>query len=580
MKKTFLFVLLLGLSMAATIQNSYAQGHKDPKYLQVVSTEKPLVIDGKLNETDWQRRFDYLIFGKKTKPGDVEYTVTNGIIVDTGYVDTTICQVKFMHRGLDLYISLNSNDNSICRRSTGWEGDGMFMKMKDAKGNPQEFKLYYNLAGTNAPLHVETPGSYKNSAEGAGIARGIVNVINPPDTGYTAEMVIHLDSLGYTDPYSDIPVLINIFDPNGFTDTTMTGSYFKSWWGSEWGTTDDSGWRILRLADPPLKNAIKVDTAINLDGKLDETFWSKAESIVIGEGSNTSTGGYYMQWTDTNNTYRPKTMSRVKFAHKGTDLYVGVESDDKSVTRWSSGWEADGMFLWMTNKGEIPATSQRIEIKNMYFKDSIGAHTEFQMTNVPNGGAEGTSYEPVGTITDSEIGGPDKGYTLETVIHTDMFGYSEGDTVKVSICMWDIQYGDKNALSQDTSDYAPHWWGTQWADPNFEKYFMYRGIVLSGNTSGVNDGNLIAPKVYSLDQNYPNPFNPSTTIRYSLPENAMVSLKVYDVIGREVARLVNSEMKAGLHEVHFDASRLSSGLYFYQLSTDKFVQTKKMMLIK
>jgi hypothetical protein len=207
-------------------------------------------------------------------------------------------------------------------------------------------------------------------------------------------------------------------------------------------------------------------------------------------------------------------------------------------------------------------------------------YTEFQMTNVPNGGAEGTSYEPVGTITDSEIGGPDKGYTLETVIHTDMFGYSEGDTVKVSICMWDIQYGDKNALSQDTSDYAPHWWGTQWADPNFEKYFMYRGIVLSGNTSGVNDGNLIAPKVYSLDQNYPNPFNPSTTIRYSLPENAMVSLKVYDVIGREVARLVNSEMKAGLHEVHFDASRLSSGLYFYQLSTDKFVQTKKMMLIK
>lgn len=585
MKKTFLSLVLLAVCLLAAYQNSYAQkGHKDPQYLQVVTAEKPLIIDGKLDETDWQRRFDYLVFGRNAKPGDVEYTVTGSAIVDTGYIDTTFCQVKFLHRGLDLYISLKSNDNSISRRTTGWEGDGLFMKIKDTKGASQEYKLYYNLPGKKDSIHVETPASYPNSAQGAGIAKGIVNQISPPDSGYTAEMVIHLDSLGYKDPYGDILVLVNIFDPNGFTDSVTTGTYFKSWWGSEWGVgmggNDPKEWRILRLSDPPLKDAVKTETAITLDGKLDEAFWAMADSVVIAEGSNSSTGGFYMQWSDTNNVYRPKTTSVVKFAHNGTDLYVGVTSDDKSVTRWSPGWEADGMFLWMTNKGEIPAPAGRMEIKNMYFKDSIGAHTEFQTsTTVPNGGAEGVSFEPVGTITDSETGGPDKGYSLETVIHTDMFGYAEGDTVMLSICMWDMQYSDKVAYSKDTSDYAPHWWGTQWVDNTFEKFYMYRSVVLKGQTAGVQN-NSIGPKVYALLQNYPNPFNPSTTIRYSIPVDATVTLKVFDVIGREVALLVDSEVKAGVHTVQFDASRLSSGLYFYQINVNGFVQAKKMMLIR
>lgn len=288
-----------------------------------------------------------------------------------------------------------------------------------------------------------------------------------------------------------------------------------------------------------------------------------------------------MQWGDTNNTYRPKTMSTVKFAHKGTDLYVGVQSDDKSVTRWSPGWEADGMFLWMTNKGQIPIPAQRMEIKNMYFKDSVGAHTDFQLSaTVPNGGAEGASFEPVGTITDSETGGPDKGYSLETVIHTDLFGYKDGDTVMISICMWDIQYGDSKAWSKDTSDYAPHWWGTQWVDNTFEKYYMYRGVFLSSNPVGVEESDKLMPKSYSLDQNYPNPFNPSTVIKYAIPENSFVTLKIFDALGREVALLVNSQQSAGVHTVNFNASNLTSGIYFYQLNAKNFSQVKKMMVLR
>ncbi len=88
------------------------------------------------------------------------------------------------------------------------------------------------------------------------------------------------------------------------------------------------------------------------------------------------------------------------------------------------------------------------------------------------------------------------------------------------------------------------------------------------------------PTNYSLYQNYPNPFNPSTTISFTLPKSSYVTLKVYDVLGREVAELVNDNLQAGSHSINFDASRLSSGTYFYRLQAGDVVQIKKMMLIK
>ena len=88
------------------------------------------------------------------------------------------------------------------------------------------------------------------------------------------------------------------------------------------------------------------------------------------------------------------------------------------------------------------------------------------------------------------------------------------------------------------------------------------------------------PVAYSLEQNYPNPFNPSTTIRYQIPKEGMVTLKVYDILGAEVATLVNEEKIAGRYEVNFDASRLASGVYIYRLNVNDFVNVKKMVMLK
>jgi hypothetical protein len=88
------------------------------------------------------------------------------------------------------------------------------------------------------------------------------------------------------------------------------------------------------------------------------------------------------------------------------------------------------------------------------------------------------------------------------------------------------------------------------------------------------------PKEFKLEQNFPNPFNPTTTIQYQLPQDAKVTLKVYDILGSEVATLVNEEQEAGYKEVKFNGSNIASGMYVYRLHSGNYVSTKKMMVVK
>ncbi len=88
------------------------------------------------------------------------------------------------------------------------------------------------------------------------------------------------------------------------------------------------------------------------------------------------------------------------------------------------------------------------------------------------------------------------------------------------------------------------------------------------------------PKEFSLEQNYPNPFNPITTIKYNLPKASEVALTIYDVLGREIITIVNGQQQPGIYEVKCDASNVSSGIYFYQLKTNDYVNTKKMLLLR
>jgi hypothetical protein len=96
----------------------------------------------------------------------------------------------------------------------------------------------------------------------------------------------------------------------------------------------------------------------------------------------------------------------------------------------------------------------------------------------------------------------------------------------------------------------------------------------------VKEENQIIPNMYVLEQNYPNPFNPSTTISFGIENKSNVNLTVINLIGEQVAVVLNEEMESGYHQVQFNATNLPSGVYFYQLKAGNFVETKKMVLLK
>ena len=112
---------------------------------------------------------------------------------------------------------------------------------------------------------------------------------------------------------------------------------------------------------------------------------------------------------------------------------------------------------------------------------------------------------------------------------------------------------------------------------------MFRALTWFGVTGLVSVGDELVsslPKQFSLKQNYPNPFNPITTIEYELAKAGELQLIVYNILGQEIARLVDGMKSSGKHIVIWDASRFSSGIYFYRMESENFSETRKLILLK
>ena len=152
-------------------------------------------------------------------------------------------------------------------------------------------------------------------------------------------------------------------------------------------------------------------------------------------------------------------------------------------------------------------------------------------------------------------------------------------STSLSVTGWEsIGFVNGNGTTTEKSFYS-------FADQNpiaGKSYYRLKQIDFDGSFdySNVIEIDLTIPIEFSLEQNYPNPFNPATRIRYTISSKQNVQLLVYNVLGKEIALLVNDEKPAGNYEVNFDASKLSSGVYFYQLQAGSFVETKKMILIR
>ena len=104
--------------------------------------------------------------------------------------------------------------------------------------------------------------------------------------------------------------------------------------------------------------------------------------------------------------------------------------------------------------------------------------------------------------------------------------------------------------------------------------------TLTIDVTNIEESKLKLPKTFALHQNYPNPFNPSTNIEFSIPKTEFVSLKIYNILGQEVATLVSDKLTPGNYKYTWDASGFASGVYMYNIEAGSFVQTRKLLLIK
>jgi hypothetical protein len=566
-----------------------------------------LTIDGKMSSPLWSLAYPYLKFGPYPQVAANELSVTGGAEVRGEYWDPSYAKVKFLRQGMTLYIGIKSDDASIGKFGDSWEGDGLFMLIKDASANMREFHVYYN-----DPTRVGTPKADSAVVESGGgnpvplknwSAVGLVNTSGTAydttkvGTGYTLELAIKLDSLGFTSAADTIQCFINIFDPDGYPATAMayegplTRSYHKSWWGSEWGSSLRKIYleKLATYNNPPsmLAKAVPVANSIVVNGVLNEADWANAKPYlkfgpnpVLTSDERSVTDGALVR-----GDYWDPSYAKVKFLRKGMSLYIGIQSDDKSIGRFGDSWEGDGLFMEIKD-----AVGHQREYHLKFNVDTLtGAKAD---SAVPLSGGTYpvplSYFKAVGLVNAGghayDTSTVSNGYTMELEIRLDSLGFaSTVDSVQVIMNIFDPDGYPRGAKAYEgplTRAYYKTWWGSEWGS-------TFATIKLD-KTTGVAEQQAAVPTSYALLQNYPNPFNPSTTISFDVPEKSFVTVIVYDMLGREVQTLVRGEYNAGHYPIRFNGVNLASGVYFYRMTSNSlgaghgtsFAETKKLMMLK
>jgi photosystem II stability/assembly factor-like uncharacterized protein len=347
-----------------------------------------------------------------------------------------------------------------------------------------------------------------------------------------------------------------------------------------------SGGGIFKTSDGGLTWTRYPDAYNETDSNpLQVYFFDSSDGVCVGDPSRgnweiytTSNGG-----TDWNRV--PSANIPTPFGGE-TALYRG-HANGADNCFWFTTWSG---FLYRTSDRGITWTATPNVLGNyngfsVAFKDSLNgvACTPLQAGGLGNKisitSDGGKTWQPVDVKFGSPscyalnyIKGSNNDYILTSDYNKGEPGYSfQPGTAYSSDGGMTCEVVDKT--SRLWADFSPD--GTGWSGG--ENDSIYKWVPSNATSVPANSGQSYG---FKLSQNYPNPFNPSTTIEYSIPQSAFVTLKVYDVLGREVTSLVNRDQQEGEYEVQLNGSNLASGMYFYRITAGKFVDTKRLILLK
>jgi N-acetylneuraminic acid mutarotase len=297
---------------------------------------------------------------------------------------------------------------------------------------------------------------------------------------------------------------------------------------------------ITTWIENPLAHTLHVVGILTLgSGKLIDSLLLKDDGF---HGDSSSADDLWGNW------YVPK---------KDDTIHVTIRTDD--LMAGTSRTLPDAATMLFT-RGALISVDTRMSELGPISMNTSRYDTSFSVRNIGYSADSLTvSLDPGTVVPDTAVSAFPKLFTLAP-------GDSQKVTFRIRPNLLSPQYYVAQVIVEPKSAFGP---------ARFEKNYQFQ-VVVTGSVSDL----AALPTVYVLDQNYPNPFNPSTTIKYELPKPVQVRLSVYDMLGREVSVLVNERREAGVHEVRFDGSGLSSGVYFYRLQAGDFVQSKRMLVLK
>jgi hypothetical protein len=433
------------------------------------------------------------------------------------------------------------------------------------------------------------------------------------DEGWTVEMRIALDSLGYdvTQPDGDV-VMFNfsiwdcdyLFEGNpGAISTTRT--HFQSPWGN---TISNDLSRVYARPDVTVSSGTLPDVDPDvvlpsnnnysdpvIDGMLDDDVWSGAYT-------------FEMAWDDDNIKYsypgigpwisghfqpelitgsRPPIVdpshATVRMFFKDNDLYLSADIDDQDVEGSPVVDKIDGIRFMIGDREALNDDHVMIVRMLRVNFDAAGDQGAFDFLKslVDSGKAEyGVKLKGATTVNNNtDI---DEGFTVELKVDLTGLGYPSGLGDKLLFMGADLYDGD--TFEDTLSNYATRTWWFREHDGSPALAWMYMDPATPVGVE--NETASFIPNSIKLYGNYPNPFNPTTRIKYSVPESGVVTISIYNTLGEELKKFTLHNT-AGSNEFEFDASNLASGIYFYRVTLDKPVsgneyqsKTSKMVLLK
>jgi hypothetical protein len=581
MTKNILLFLCL-VFVASTVE---AKIIKDSVY-QIPKTKVAPVIDGKQDAIwkalDWNMMRLYNV-------GDPP-TATSG--ADSGVGLTGMS--KIMWDATNIYYLFYTVDDVIADipANPGWNQDAIEIYIDRAndhttetalKAGQYQFTIPHWMKGTE----VGRLGSvFGTTFDTAGCAFKIADVIDTEGfPGWMTEIKIPLASLGIDGSSADNQK-IGFELQQDESDLVSAGRQSMSkWWSSSnnsWANAGIWGYAVLsdRVVDTVFEmSKLPAGTTITVDGTMDPIY-KQGNAVTtnlfrVGDPPGTDAadtdpmfGGFitaYPVWDATN-------------LYVFCDVVDGVIVDIPA----NPGWNQDAIELYFDGTNDhTTETALKAGQYQFTFPHWMKGTEAGRL-----GSVFGTTFDTAGVafkIKDHDMRSnagiltvEGSGYNLEVKIPLAALGI-DGSTAGAKLG-FEVQLDNSNLLSAGRQG-MEKWWSASnnsWANAALWGYAKLGATI----SVGVNEKQPSVVNSYRLEQNYPNPFNPSTRITYSVPKSEKVRLAVYNLLGSEVAMLVNETKGAGTYTVNFNAQNLSSGVYFYKLETGNTLLVKKMMLLK